>query len=596
MCPQRLLLMILNWTLIWVWGLPIPSHAQLIINCNIQFLSAGAFITQVGPQGNSTNNSGTLSATPLNLGSNCGSISYSSSTRLYRWTPSTSLSVQYLLVAGGGAGGGNWGGGGGGGGVLTGSFSSTQNTNYDFSVGSGGVGASSPPPFYAGNSGGNTVGFGLTAYGGGGGGGGYFYTGTNGYDGGSGGGGGENTTALGVYGTSGGKGTVGQGFAGGNQIVGSSSSPWSVGGGGGGAGSAGESGRSFANGSGGTGGAGLISSITGSPVVYSAGGGGGGATSYGTLSGQGGSSGAGGQGNSTPGLKGGNATTLGSGGGGGAFNNGANGSGMDGTVVIAFSGSAPYTPNSNNTFLGNQAGLSNTSAFNTFLGAKAGQYDINGHGNIYVGASSGPVANSTNPIYYGVIAFGAAASVPSVLTQNAIAIGYQSAAVNNQIKLGNSSLVSFKVGNLSQWSTSSDRQLKSEVQDATRGLPFIKALRPVEFKFKTSEVKRLGFIAQEVERLDPTFPGVIAPGHAEDFYSLNYEAFIPALVKAVQTVHDHIKAQEREQSQSKHSTSLLQNESVLLMGIALTMYLMLVCFLIFLEMHWSHSVFQRLGS
>jgi len=143
----------------------------------------------------------------------------------------SSLSVEYLLVAGGGGGGAGAGGngpgaGGGAGGLLSGSFSLQPSSVYPVTIGLGGRGGSTN--LQSGSNGQNSSVFSLTAIGGGGGAGNQ----AAGSNGGSGGGaGGREGTAL-----SGGLATSGQGNNGGPGGAGSNLYP---GGGGGGASSAG---------------------------------------------------------------------------------------------------------------------------------------------------------------------------------------------------------------------------------------------------------------------------------------------------------------------------------------------------------------------
>jgi len=563
---------------IYAWTISIKLvAAQAQINCNIQFTSAGAYIFQTGSISSMSVSSGNLSSTPLSLANNCGSISYSSTTQLYRWSPSSSLSVQYLLVAGGGAGGENWGGGGGGGGVLSGSYSVTPKTNYDFLVGNGSTG--SVETLDTGNSGGNSTGFGLTAYGGGGGGGGEADSGNNGSDGGSGGGAGIYLTKDGTVSTTGGKGTVGQGYAGGNQLRGAN--PWSTAGGGGGAASAGITG--IGN-TGGNGGKGFSSSITGSNVVYSAGGGGAGYSLYSITAGKGGSDGSGGDGDDGVADQyqaGGRGTTPGSGGGGGSGHEGTNGPGLTGLVVIAFSITAPFAANSNNTLLGNQAGLGNTSAFNTFIGAQAGQFDINGHGNMYLGSGSGPVNNNINPDYNTLISIGSHSVVPGSLTQNAISIGSGTTALSNQMRLGDNSLNTFRVGGVPLWTTTSDRNLKSNIQAAHRGLAFINSIRAVQYELKSNGSTHLGFIAQEIEKADKLFYGILKPQKEGEFYALNYESFIPSLVQATQEIDQEISTLKIPDQK------VLEKRSVLVFLILSNLFLILICSVIFFRIQFN---------
>lgn len=179
---------------------------------------------------------------------------------------STPLLIEYLLVGGGGSGGWDVGGGGGAGGLLTGTYALSNTRSFPISIGTGGAAITSNSIQ---NNGGDTSGFGLTAFGGGGGGNWNNSANStkNGAAGGSGGGGGG-WSQIGY----GGAGTSGQGFAGGNATT--NSTP-SYGGGGGGAGGAGSNGTAGDN-SQIPGGPGVASSITGTSITYAAGGKGGG--------------------------------------------------------------------------------------------------------------------------------------------------------------------------------------------------------------------------------------------------------------------------------------------------------------------------------
>lgn len=107
------------------------------------------------------------------------------------FTPLTSLSCDYLVVAGGGGGGGNSGGGGGAGGYRTGSSLSVTATNYQITIGAGGTGAAAEGN--SGTSGSNSIFSTVTSTGGGFGAG---YTAAGG-SGGSGGGGNEVSSTAG---------------------------------------------------------------------------------------------------------------------------------------------------------------------------------------------------------------------------------------------------------------------------------------------------------------------------------------------------------------------------------------------------------------
>ena len=190
------------------------------------------------------------------------------------FTPTSSFSVEYIVVAGGG-GGGNYGGGAGGGGyrssvigeisgggaAVESTLSLTADVPYTITVGAGGQGTHAGAGGFGGNS--SITGTGITnIISLGGGAGGHQTAGI----GGSGGGGNANAPGY--------AGTAGQGYAGGNGTI-FGGSDYYNGGGGGGAGSAGIT-SSVNTPNNGHGGKGVQSWISGSSVYYAGGGGGGG--------------------------------------------------------------------------------------------------------------------------------------------------------------------------------------------------------------------------------------------------------------------------------------------------------------------------------
>ena len=233
------------------------------------------------------------------------------------FTPTQSLSTDYLVVAGGGGG---CMGGGGAGGFQTGTGLSVTATGYSITVGAGGAGGNHPST--NGSNGSNSVFSSITSTGGGGG----AKGDTNGLAGGSGGGGGGNGSATS---TGGAASPAGQGNAGGGN-GGFTGSPFS-GGGGGGAGAVG--GNATANDVAGNGGNGLSSSYSGSSVTY-AGGGGSSMASVGV--GTPGTGGTGGGANGSTTNTGNPGTVNTGGGGGGAAGLCTGGTGGSGVVIIRY--------------------------------------------------------------------------------------------------------------------------------------------------------------------------------------------------------------------------------------------------------------------
>jgi hypothetical protein len=268
------------------------------------------------------------------------------------FTPTQSITADYIVVAGGGGtGNGYFVGGGGAGGyrALT-SQSLTSNTNYTVTIGAGGVGGSDI-------SGSNSVFGPTTSAGGGRGGGGYGPSDSrnSGSAGGSGGGGSGGNSPYGGVGGAGNTPSVSpsQGNSGGNgSNQGGAGTNVGAGGGGGGAGGSGGNGNVPAN-TGGAGGVGIFSSLTNAMGAatstgqlsggnyYYAGGGGGGQERTGSSpavtagpAGLGGGGIGGIRGLSAPGN--GTANTGGGGGGSGgdAFDQG--GTGGSGIVIVRY--------------------------------------------------------------------------------------------------------------------------------------------------------------------------------------------------------------------------------------------------------------------
>lgn len=286
-----------------------------------------------------------------------GGYVYTDSTYCYHafpfsgtFTPTQTLTADYLVVGGGGGGGSYSAGGGGGagglrstvsatggGGSLESAVSLTNGTAYTITVGAGGVGAFNTS---TGTSGGSSsiAGSGLTTItstGGGYGGGyngGHFAAATGGS------GGGANYSTY----TTGASGTANQGYAGGNGVGASISS----GGGGGGAGAVGGNGSTSNGGDGGNGvSIPTFSSATNTGVSGYYAGGGGGASYDGPRSGNGGLGGGGnangpvGKANPGDGFSG--VTSTGSGGGAAETttappSNARGGNGGSGVVIIRY--------------------------------------------------------------------------------------------------------------------------------------------------------------------------------------------------------------------------------------------------------------------
>jgi hypothetical protein len=96
-------------------------------------------------------------------------------------------------------------------------------------------------------------------------------------------------------------------------------------------------------------------------------------------------------------------------------------------------------------------------------------------------------------------------------------------------------------GNVSAaaYTTRSDYNLKDDIFDLKYGLNDVLKLKPVEYTYKSNGSKQLGFIAQDIGTI---LPEVVS---FEESMSVNYQAIIPILTKAIQEQNLLIKALEQ---------------------------------------------------
>ena len=91
----------------------------------------------------------------------------------------------------------------------------------------------------------------------------------------------------------------------------------------------------------------------------------------------------------------------------------------------------------------------------------------------------------------------------------------------------------------SAYTTRSDFNLKDDILNLKYGLNDILQLQPVEYTYKSNGSKQLGFIAQDIGTI---LPEVVS---FEESMSVNYQAIIPVLTKAIQEQQALIKALEQ---------------------------------------------------
>jgi hypothetical protein len=169
-----------------------------------------------------------------------------------------------------------------------------------------------------------------------------------------------------------------------------------------------------------------------------------------------------------------------------------------------------------NTAIGNQTLRMATSSYNTVLGASAGNVITTGDGNTIIGR-------------------GADVSVGTL--GNATAIGYGTVvSASNTVRIGNTSITS--IGGQVAWTAASDLRIKKNIVNSKYGLETVLKLRPVEYNLLSNDLKQVGFIAQEVQKLVPEVvtgkEGDISKG---EILGITYSNLVPLLAKSIQELN-----------------------------------------------------------
>jgi hypothetical protein len=299
-------------------------------------------------------------------------LKYVYSASSYSLTFPYDVECDILVIAGGGGGAGRFGGGGGAGGLTYAQNILINAGTYAIVVGNGGNGGAGSSA--TGNFGLRGTDSSIFSYvtTGGGGGRGYNNANTSTKDGGSGGG------ATFGYTTDEGLGIVGQGFNGGEGIIGGDN-PYN-GGGGGGAGAVGQTATTSKNGDGGVG---REINITGTSIFYAGGGGGGSHVGVGSIGRGLGGNGGGGDGGVPNTSSAGTAGTNDFGGGGGSASlyssaGPAGGKGGSGIIIISYKKKPFINVFMNPVLLGKLTPLSDVKALEVEGTISATQYQVGG--------------------------------------------------------------------------------------------------------------------------------------------------------------------------------------------------------------------------
>jgi len=194
----------------------------------------------------------------------------------------------------------------------------------------------------------------------------------------------------------------------------------------------------------------------------------------------------------------------------------------------------------NNTAVGYVALYNVTSAAeNTGIGKGAG-YLVTGAANICVGFEAGDsiTTGSNNVVIGGVAVASATADDQLVVSSGDGGLFW--------IK-GDSAGSCYQGDNATTWSTTSDRSLKREITDATKGLDAINEIKLRNFRYRKNnpygldpEPSRVGVIAQELEEVFPEAVKENLNGHK----TVSTDSIHWALLKAVQELSAKVEALE----------------------------------------------------
>jgi uncharacterized coiled-coil protein SlyX len=184
-----------------------------------------------------------------------------------------------------------------------------------------------------------------------------------------------------------------------------------------------------------------------------------------------------------------------------------------------------------NTATGHSSLLANVDGFrNTGIGFYTLANNTSGDENVSIGYGAGNAITTGNRNTI----IGVSADVSSNNLFNTTVIGYNAKATqNNMIVLGNP-LVN-RIGGPVGWTSSSDVRIKKNIRDIHYGLSTVMQLRPVEYTLISSDLKQVGFIAQEVNKLVPeVITGTEGDLEKGDILGITYANLVAVLTKAIQ--------------------------------------------------------------
>lgn len=211
------------------------------------------------------------------------------------------------------------------------------------------------------------------------------------------------------------------------------------------------------------------------------------------------------------------------------------------------------TTGASNSFFGRAAGGGNTTGdFNVFIGKLAGQENTSGSNNTVIGSN----ADLARPDFQYATAIGAGAVA---VTSNSVSIGRRDGQdtvwVPGLFLLGTpwsgGSVFMCRDDTFGYIGTcGSSLRFKHDVADLKSGLDVVRRLRPVSFRWNSSGTMDLGFVAEEVNAVDPILATFDKDGQVE---GVKYPQLTSLLVNAVkeqqaeiESLREQVRAQRAE--------------------------------------------------
>ncbi len=238
----------------------------------------------------------------------------------------------------------------------------------------------------------------------------------------------------------------------------------------------------------------------------------------------------------------------------------ANFTGQDNSIFGSFAGES--TKGNSNSFFGKSAGGNNfTGTSNSFFGSFAGSSNTTENNNTFIGFSSDGQAGITNATAIGFrakvtgsnsLVLGSINGVNGATADTAVGIGTTVPTallhVHGVVKFdvlatGVGTTLCRNVANQITDCGASSLKYKTNVQPFADGLGVVNRLRPVTFNWKEGGELDFGFIAEEMEKVEPL---LVIHSPEGEVHGVRYDRINVVLVNAIKEQQAQIEAQQKE--------------------------------------------------